>query len=102
MLRRPPRPHPFPYATLFRASSPSPPRIEQPVAAGAGFRPSPLRRRGAGAMSLSDPGRIGTLDILRGVAVLGILAMNVVDFALDRKSTRLNSSHAHISHALFC
>jgi uncharacterized protein len=33
-------------------------------------------------MSFAEPDRIVTLDVLRGVAVLGILAMNIVDFAL--------------------
>ena len=33
-------------------------------------------------MSSAAPARFLTLDILRGVAVLGILAMNVVDFAM--------------------
>ena len=37
-------------------------------------------------MSHAAPDRIATLDIIRGVAVLGILAMNVVDFAMPAEA----------------
>src|SRR5256884_4080835 len=38
-----------------------------------------------------------------GVGKLGLVDFDVVDFTnLDRKSTRLNSSHGYISYAVFC
>src|SRR5258707_8769730 len=78
MIRRPPRSTLFPYTTLFRSD-------------------------------ISDK----TLDSMFGAALE--LGVNLIDTAamygdseekigraLDRKSTRLNSSHANISYAVFC
>src|SRR3712207_7492451 len=85
MIRRPPRSTLFPYTTLFRSAiealltmriegSADPP---QDQAAGALYRrPRRLVRTGP----LLTPGELGR----------------------DRKSTRLNSSHANISYAVFC
>src|SRR3712207_7181745 len=83
MIRRPPRSTLFPYTTLFRslvlrrAASSSAGREERPVFLESRPSPSthPLARR------LPDAG---------------------APSALDRKSTRLNSSHANISYAVFC
>src|SRR3712207_7314422 len=79
MIRRPPRSTLFPYTTLFRSRGRPPARGElpHPICAEvrqAGARPSRLRGGGA-----------------RGPRL-----------ARDRKSTRLNSSHANISYAVFC
>src|SRR3712207_6902964 len=80
MIRRPPRSTLFPYTTLFRSfldrleTLPAP----QQEALGTAF----MLRAG------SPPDRF-----LLGLAVLTLL---------DRKSTRLNSSHANISYAVFC
>src|SRR3712207_7232949 len=84
MIRRPPRSTLFPYTTLFR----------------------------------SDLGRLEVLlrllalllGVLRVQLGLGALAVRLLEEALgvrvlplrDRKSTRLNSSHANISYAVFC
>src|SRR3712207_9320400 len=102
MIRRPPRSTLFPYTTLFRSGrgagggQPAGGRVRretyedlgQPRAAGKGW-PEPLRAlyaahrdRAAGGRELPD-GRPP-----RGAA------------AQDRKSTRLNSSHANISYAV--
>src|SRR3712207_8861774 len=88
MIRRPPRSTLFPYTTLFRS------RPRQ-AAGGGGLRllaaPAalPLGRGGAGA----EPPD----------AALGRLRADAVgDVLRDRKSTRLNSSHANISYAVFC
>src|SRR3712207_8859018 len=89
MIRRPPRSTLFPYTTLFRSSHPERPgREDRPVHADRHPEPDPLtppdlpretgRRRPCYA---SEP---------------------VVCDRLDRKSTRLNSSHANISYAVFC
>src|SRR5690348_17923060 len=73
MIRRPPRSTLFPYTTLFR----SPPRI--------GAKPPP--RLGPLPRRLREPPR------RYRPRALG---------AVDRKSTRLNSSHPSISYAVFC
>src|SRR3712207_8779646 len=81
MIRRPPRSTLFPYTTLFRSLR------RLPVADPRGD-PVP-----AGAQRLVDPAR--ALRGLRGQGHRGLRP-------LDRKSTRLNSSHANISYAVFC
>src|SRR3712207_8872887 len=84
MIRRPPRSTLFPYTTLFRSA------LELVV--GPGTRPvllAPLFRTPA-RPQLRQPGRAA-----RDARRLAVLAR-------DRKSTRLNSSHANISYAVFC
>src|SRR3712207_8890978 len=78
MIRRPPRSTLFPYTTLFRSEV-------EPTDLVAAVRDQ--ARRGDGWVKL-----VGDW-IDRGV---GDLAPE------DRKSTRLNSSHANISYAVFC
>src|SRR3712207_7224125 len=84
MIRRPPRSTLFPYTTLFRSRDE---RVHQPgvaadrhdvdVAAGLAAAPEAADRHELDAgRPLTQPG--------------------------DRKSTRLNSSHANISYAVFC
>src|SRR5438445_6967315 len=75
MIRRPPRSTLFPYTTLFR----SVPTGEQESSAGTVFGPRSFGHTGSTCTSL-------WIDTDRG----------------DRKSTRLNSSHANISYAVFC
>src|SRR2546430_6701362 len=72
MIRRPPRSTLFPYTTLFRSS------LDDEVDLNAG----PKRQR-------------GHCDHCTGGKGLTVAA-------LDRKSTRLNSSHSQISYAVFC
>src|SRR5947209_9437507 len=93
MIRRPPRSTLFPYTTLFRSQ----------------LRPSGYRKLGA-----PQPKRMPALRIqmhLHGNPSLlqrNVVSQRVVDvvhvviLSLDRKSTRLNSSHANISYAVFC
>src|SRR3712207_6898258 len=87
MIRRPPRSPLFPYTTLFRSLQP---RLERGL----------VRER----EHREVVGR-GHADILpfRGGA-LGLPANGCPRHAgtRDRKSTRLNSSHANISYAVFC
>src|SRR3712207_7713733 len=89
MIRRPPRSTLFPYTTLFRSS------VEVVVRDHGRWRPPP-----------ADSGSRG-----RGLALIRKLADGVevehpsdggTAVRLDRKSTRLNSSHANISYAVFC
>src|SRR5258708_10793698 len=74
MIRRPPRSTLFPYTTLFRSRD----------------RRRPADARGGGVHGGVRPrsGGRGQLRVLRS--------------RLDRKSTRLNSSHQIISYAVFC
>src|SRR3712207_7032080 len=76
MIRRPPRSTLFPYTTLFRS------------------------------IALSGPsgGVTGSAYLAREIGVPDILTFDMggTSTDVDRKSTRLNSSHANISYAVFC
>src|SRR3712207_7294539 len=87
MIRRPPRSTLFPYTTLSRSLPPRHGRHGRAAGAraGAGLSGGRLRRAG-----LTPP-------LARGAG--GGLAPGR---RRDRKSTRLNSSHANISYAVFC
>src|SRR3712207_6934471 len=96
MIRRPPRSPLFPYTTLFR--SPYPP---VPVLTAEELVHVPLPRHGTGVR----PGDVGPDAVCRlGDDVHGGVRVRhpVVLAEGDRKSTRLNSSHANISYAVFC
>src|SRR3712207_7841270 len=85
MIRRPPRSTLFPYTTLFRSCSGLPEALVYPgVPAGLSAKP---------ILSVKTKAQSGG----RRQLVLSYLAGD-----LDRKSTRLNSSHANISYAVFC
>src|SRR3712207_7083547 len=96
MIRRPPRSTLFPYTTLFRSSLVAGGRDELPGRVGAGQvaleRPQvrQLRHRVAARHHLAVPVS-GEVDLVRHKSN-----------GEDRKSTRLNSSHANISYAVFC
>src|SRR3712207_8484482 len=100
MIRRPPRSTLFPYTTLFRS-------VE--VAYVVGFE---LRLGLRLADHLADPLHVRegvAEDVVAGAFEVVHLPLLVVPAALgdgeeaeDRKSTRLNSSHANISYAVFC
>src|SRR5258708_23594074 len=84
MIRRPPRSTLFPYTTLFRSLD---------IA-------TVLRRR-MGASAKKVP-RFQLPDWLVRIAAIGVPAVKQILPELDRKSTRLNSSHQIISYAVFC
>src|SRR3712207_6850297 len=90
MIRRPPRSTLFPYTTLFRSLAGL---LEQ-------FLVALVARLGLGLACLRR-GRHPFLLAGQRLLVRGILA-SLLFQALDRKSTRLNSSHANISYAVFC
>src|SRR3712207_8479736 len=90
MIRRPPRSTLFPYTTLFRSDV------------------SACR-----AASAYSNARFGTFGSIHGRRMARFRGMDVATceetqakcwlvFHKDRKSTRLNSSHANISYAVFC
>src|SRR3712207_7796992 len=93
MIRRPPRSTLFPYTTLFRSFRDLP---DGPVrGAGAGQRRQVEGRPRRPRRDLQHPGAQRKRGQARG---------RVADLPhrLDRKSTRLNFSHANISYAVFC
>src|SRR3712207_8397704 len=95
MIRRPPRSTLFPYTTLFRSHLAADERAAQPVAVQTAARVAPdlAGRRLPQPRGRPRGPRQHGADADRGPAA-GPVA--------DRKSTRLNSSHANISYAVFC
>src|SRR3712207_7679211 len=91
MIRRPPRSTLFPYTTLFRSGG-------VPGPGDRAGRPGPAGRAG-GRRRRGDRGDGGPQLHPRTRGVRGVL---LVVLRRDRKSTRLNSSHANISYAVFC
>src|SRR3712207_9386492 len=85
MIRRPPRSTLFPYTTLFRSARTCARR--RPCVAGLGDPAVPV-----------GCARLVFARHQSEVRAYGSGARE----ALDRKSTRLNSSHANISYAVFC
>src|SRR3712207_6904479 len=89
MIRRPPRSTLFPYTTLFRSIGRTAivPMLgrEVPVIAD----PYVEREFGTGALKITPGHDPNDYEIGKR-------------HSLDRKSTRLNSSHANISYAVFC
>src|SRR3712207_7891681 len=92
MIRRPPRSTLFPYTTLFRSG---------PGAVGVDADRGPRAHRVANRGHPVGVVRQPDLELEAGVAAANPLA-GVRRELLDRKSTRLNSSHANISYAVFC
>src|SRR5258707_7132059 len=85
MIRRPPRSTLFPYTTLFRS------QIVEIKG----------HRLGTQSTDLHLPGRrLKTIDMQ--ISLLAGRELVKVRIDRDRKSTRLNSSHANISYAVFC
>src|SRR3712207_8087367 len=91
MIRRPPRSTLFPYTTLFRSH----PRSQVPYGNG-------TRREDAVNPYDGRPGDTGGLSPAEAAAQIRFLEEEVALLRRDRKSTRLNSSHANISYAVFC
>src|SRR3712207_8113298 len=96
MIRRPPRSTLFPYTTLFRSWESEPVRTESPEAAY-----EAVLALGGASLPVRD---IITEYVARTVRMgTGEIPGTTDDFPSgDRKSTRLNSSHANISYAVFC
>src|SRR3712207_7683306 len=88
MIRRPPMSTLFPYTTLFRS---------QMLLRGrntVGYTPYPEAVTDAFVREAATTG----IDVFRVFDALN----DVAQMRPDRKSTRLNSSHANISYAVFC
>src|SRR5688572_32400915 len=83
MLRRPPRSTLFPYTTLFRSEE----MLDEASLREAGvFEPAAVAGLWNKCKARAADGQYSNAD----------------NMALDRKSTRLNSSHSQISYAVFC
>src|SRR3712207_7385317 len=95
MIRRPPRSTLFPYTTLFRSRREGAGVAEGHTSgAGRGARGKARRIEVSGVGGQSTP--VPDAWIGRTVELI------FVSGSRDRKSTRLNSSHANISYAVFC
>src|SRR3712207_9011084 len=95
MIRRPPRSTLFPYTTLFRSAS----RRYYIIC----FHHGRNRAEANSRIATGGPGEFG--DQYLGTwteATPNTFRKTHVHQNPDRKSTRLNSSHANISYAVFC
>src|SRR3712207_8323479 len=97
MIRRPPRSTLFPYTTLFRSREEEPPPpVTQQVTV-----PNVVNVAAADARA-----QLETAGLTVGAVTTQPSAAEQKGLVLstnpDRKSTRLNSSHANISYAVFC
>src|SRR3712207_6996799 len=90
MIRRPPRSTLFPYTTLFRSNG-------RPLSAHCKPRVNALEVLRDGV-----PGEIESHPPSASRAHAGQFTSWHSHCLVDRKSTRLNSSHANISYAVFC
>src|SRR3712207_8783456 len=92
MIRRPPRSTLFPYTTLFRSQERMvAPQNRRKTLAHGGREVAPAQKK-----TLEDPLEQSERPDS------GIDVIPCPKVAEDRKSTRLNSSHANISYAVFC
>src|SRR3712207_8153520 len=86
MIRRPPRSTLFPYTTLFRS-----------------WRPGASDgRRNAAYVRELEPGAPWYRSAYAAATRSQVIERANATAVADRKSTRLNSSHANISYAVFC
>src|SRR3712207_7910893 len=96
MIRRPPRSTLFPYTTLFRSAAVE---LDSNIAEGVLTFAAEPRITVQGTLASER------LDLSPYVSTLRVIAQKERGWSrapLDRKSTRLNSSHANISYAVFC
>src|SRR3712207_8152720 len=91
MIRRPPRSTLFPYTTLFRSRDGLPEGRHRPAGDGPARPAGRVPARGLRPVPADD-----------GLHPRGDRRLPVQPRGRDRKSTRLNSSHANISYAVFC
>src|SRR2546422_7647555 len=89
MIRRPPRSTLFPYTTLFRSQR-----------GNEGSAPAHVSSS-VGQYFSWVSSQFSVKPVLRSVLTDKLTTENPTEI-LDRKSTRLNSSHGYISYAVFC
>src|SRR3712207_8397236 len=88
MIRRPPRSTLFPYTTLFRSEY-----VDERDARFINDRVH---------ANIQKDGTFSVVPQMKGGVTDPQQLRRIADVAEDRKSTRLNSSHANISYAVFC
>src|SRR3989442_9986038 len=98
MIRRPPRSTLFPYTTLFRSTAHA-----WTIPGDASNRCARIREEDGGGkrIILTSPGRVCPGQPLIQGSVY-VTTSHRFCVTVDRKSTRLNSSHVRISYAVFC
>src|SRR3712207_8384717 len=96
MIRRPPRSTLFPYTTLFRSVLPQAMRVIVPPMGN-----ETITMLKSTALVSVIAGR-DLLTAVQNVYGQNYKVIPLLVVAADRKSTRLNSSHANISYAVFC
>src|SRR3712207_7549501 len=96
MIRRPPRSTLFPYTTLFRSAWVG--NLHDAFEMAGADHKLAVHRRDPGEDLLVIQARISD----KAQAVVRKDRAGQAQRPLDRKSTRLNSSHANISYAVFC
>src|SRR5687768_17967701 len=89
MIRRPPRSTLFPYTTLFRSEAMIEIKTKRMTAVQAEKLVQGAKKKGRG-------------EAKRGAPVGAKFRYTTSAAIVDRKSTRLNSSHGYISYAVFC
>src|SRR3712207_8047429 len=89
MIRRPPRSTLFPYTTLFRSTYPG---IYLSETSSVAHGVVPATTNLTAFLGVFPKGSVDT----------AVKVTSWDEFEADRKSTRLNSSHANISYAVFC
>src|SRR3712207_7596222 len=90
MIRRPPRSTLFPYTTLFRSADAADVWM---------FEPGESVLSCRAVVGLPGDEELGRRIVAEGTFAAALESGKPI---LDRKSTRLNSSHANISYAVFC
>src|SRR2546427_6550729 len=88
MIRRPPRSTLFPYTTLFRSKF--------------NVRLAVVKFEDGAVLGYDPADLLLPTRFDNGKPVFEVRACELCRVALDRKSTRLNSSHSQISYAVFC
>src|SRR3712207_8169294 len=100
MIRRPPRSTLFPYTTLFRSSgrrrvARDDEQLGAPLEQDAGELACEAEQLVRGAVAVREPSGVPEIEEI-------LVRKRHEALVKDRKSTRLNSSHANISYAVFC
>src|SRR3712207_8869249 len=102
MIRRPPRSTRFPDTTLFRSARSG--AVPSDVAAAVVFLVGPwaVGRQTRLRADRAEAAELRAAQLERETELQAALVAAAERTRIDRKSTRLNSSHANISYAVFC